>query len=97
MDGHAASHDSQDREMAEAFDIFDVTSTNAANVEFTLRKEISLYQNDCLNYVRDLLVLKWISEIEEKISHVTKLARGVFAIAGSKIDNKRGFSAAGII
>ncbi len=32
MHGHAASQDSQDREMAEALVFFDVTSSNAANV-----------------------------------------------------------------
>ena len=87
MHGHAASQDSQDREMAEAFDLFDITSSNAANVESAVRKEFSLYQKDCLNYVRDRPVLKWISEREEKFPHVTKLARCVFAIPGSQTGN----------
>ena len=97
MHGHATSQDSQDREMEEAFDLFDVTSSNAANVESTVRQEFSLYQKDCLNYVRNRPVLKWVSEREEKFPHVTKLARCVFAIVGSQIDNERVFSAAGVI
>ena len=58
MHGQAASQDAQDRKMAEAFDLFDFTSSNAANVESTLRKNFSLYQKYCLNYVRDRHVLK---------------------------------------
>ena len=65
MHCHAASKDYQDRVMASTFDLSDVTSSNAAKVESTLRKEFSLYQKDCLNYVPDFPVLKWISEREE--------------------------------
>ena len=58
MNGDGSSQDAQDRQMAEAFDLFDVTSSNAANVESNLRKNFSLYQKDCLNYMRDPHVLK---------------------------------------
>ncbi len=91
LHGHAASQDSRDRKMAEAFDLFDVTSSNAANVESTMRKEFSLYQKDWLNYVRDRPVFKLNSEREDKFPHVAKLARCDFAIPGSQIDNERVF------
>ena len=47
--GHAASEDSQDRERANSLDIFDVTSSNEAKFESTVRKEFFLYQKDCQN------------------------------------------------
>ena len=60
MGRHGASQDSQEREIAEDFDIFDVTSSNSAKFEYAVRKEFPLYQKDYLNYVRGLPVLKWI-------------------------------------
>ncbi len=65
MHGHDASENTRE-EVAEAFDLFDVASSDAANVESVVRKEFSFYQRDCLNYARDRPVLKWISEREDK-------------------------------
>ena len=72
--------------MAVAFDPFDVTGSNAANVESTVPKEFSLYQQNYLKYIQDRPALKWTQEREEKFPHVTKLARCAFQIVGSQID-----------
>ncbi len=39
MHGHCALEDTRDQDMANAFDLFDVTSSDAANVESIVRKE----------------------------------------------------------
>ena len=62
MHSHVTSQDPQDREIEDAFDLFDVSSSNAANVESNVREEFSLYQKYCLNYVQNSPVLKWVSE-----------------------------------
>ena len=58
MRGHAASQDSHDREMAEAFNHSDVTSLNAANVESMVHKEFSFSKKYYLKYVRGSPVFK---------------------------------------
>ncbi len=57
MHGHCAPEDTRDQELADAFDLFDVTSSDAANVESIVRKEFSLYQRECLKYAHDCPVL----------------------------------------
>ncbi len=97
MHGLCAPEDTRDQDMADAFDPFDFTSSDAANVESVVGKEFSIYQRDCLNYARDRPVLKWISQRDDRFPHVTALARCVFAIPGSQIDNEKVFPASGVV
>ncbi len=95
--GQAASQETQSKEIAEASDRFDATSSGATNIESTVHKEVSLYQNDYFTDMRDHRVLRWISESKDNISHVTTLARCVFSPPASQIDNEKVFSAPGVI
>ncbi len=86
MHGHDASENTRE-EVPEAFELFDVTSSDAANVDSVARKKFSLDQRDCLANARDRPVLKWISEREDKFPHVTNLARCV--VVDSWISNRQ--------
>lgn len=71
MHGHNAYKDPMYQEAVDAFDLFNVTSSESANVKYIGCNELYLLQWDFLSYTLEFHVLKWI--LESKIYFRSKI------------------------